>query len=352
MPGESNNIADIAKKVSQEIFRWFKWKLSNVTDENFECNKPKLHKKNWDSVKSGFKPEHPVDVVFSYYDPYIDKEVYLNTDLKCYSKSSITPKKIQIALESMGRTVQCARASEEWQQKYITKDYRYEVRGMVFMYNHDDEYDNDLLERIKKINLENLPIAENNLIHLLDPKRILYLYTVVTDIQKLIATQTFPSDGNYSFLYPDLTMHKELGDTNNQAATIETLCSPYMIIKYGKVRAISPENNKQTVVTSNGGYLVYYNQSGATHEEFMYLFDNLSRFQILNDENVVKIRVAHKDYHQNIKSNFDRAKELYVQDWGLDEYKRKTLESIELEAVTHSAPNYNPGLIAWKEQND
>ncbi len=113
MPGESINIADMAKIVSQEIFVWFKWKLSNVTDENFECNKPKLHKKNWDQVKSGFKPEHPVDVVFSYYDPYIDKEVYLNTDLKCYSKKSITPNRIKEALESMGRTVQCARASEE-----------------------------------------------------------------------------------------------------------------------------------------------------------------------------------------------------------------------------------------------
>ncbi len=72
----------------------------------------------------------------------------------------------------------------------------------------------------------------------------------------------------------------------------------------------------------------------------------------MNDENLVKIRVAHKDYDSLIKSNFDRAKELYVQDWGLDEYKKKALQSIELEPVTHSAPNYNPGLLAWKEPND
>ena len=116
MSGEVSNITEIATKVSDEIFKFFRWETLPIKDQNFQCNKTDIHK------KSKGHETHPVDVVFHYDDPYLNKTIYLNTDLKSYSKGSIEYKKGVIkTLNSLAQTIDCAQGSSEWRKRYVLK---------------------------------------------------------------------------------------------------------------------------------------------------------------------------------------------------------------------------------------
>ncbi|MFM0721496.1 hypothetical protein PQQ73_34920 [Paraburkholderia strydomiana] len=67
MSGETAPIAEMANKVSKELFEWFRWERVPLMDQNFECVKKDKHapKKKQDHT-------HPVDVVFNYIDPYLN----------------------------------------------------------------------------------------------------------------------------------------------------------------------------------------------------------------------------------------------------------------------------------------
>lgn len=347
MPGETANIAEVANKVSEDIFKWFKWEKHPVMDQNFTCHKAEQHKnKSRKKNTEDEKHQHPVDVVFKYFDPYLNKQILLNTDLKSYSKRSITPSRIKDALNSLGKTIDCARSSGEWQKRYVLNNDPYEIRGMLFIYNYDNSYDNDFYGYFEKINVEKLWLREDQLLHLIEPQRIRYLNTVVADMMRLSTENELPKD-DYSFFYPDLFLHKSHGDSDKYPASIEMLCSPYMIIKHEKFKNFD-QSTGQEISESPAGYVIYYNQDGSTEYEFMYLFDSLSRYQILSSKSKIKIRVAHHAPYTDIKSNFAKAIETYVRAWGFDEHKKKDLLRIEFDTVTMALPQYMPGLLAWR----
>jgi hypothetical protein len=116
MSGETANIAEVAEKISKEIFSFFKWKNSGRYNENFPCHNPEIHSKSGGGGKSQFKAEHPCDCVFSYYDPYKNRVVYLLVDLKSYASGSIQKDRIRKALEGLAKSVDCAESSGDWQK--------------------------------------------------------------------------------------------------------------------------------------------------------------------------------------------------------------------------------------------
>lgn len=342
---EVANIAEVANKVSEELLKWFKWDRVPLMDENFNCHKKEKHfgKK---AAEKDYKKTHPVDVVFKYFDPYVNKWIFLNTDLKAYSKDSIKKDAVQKTLESLGKTIDCAAGSSEWGAKYIVDSVRPEIRGLLFIYNWDAEYHRDFRSLLSSIKLQDLPIRESQQIHVLDPQTIRYISAVVADMNHLQSRSEFPKK-KYTFLYPDLILHKSHGDPENQPATIELLCSPYMIIKHGPVEFFD-EVEEKVVTQGRGGYVIYYNQNGSSDLEFLYLFDLLSRLQILSSQQTIKIRIAHHEPHLNLNSNYQRAINSYVSAWGDCSYKRRDLERIELEVVPVKVPNYSPGRLAWR----
>lgn len=351
MSGEVANISEVAVKVTKDIFKWFKWEATPVMDENFNCHKAEKHKPP-PKRKAAKSPAtlnytHPVDVVFKYFDPYLNRIIMLNTDLKSYAKASINTTSVTGALESLAKTIDCARSSPEWQGKYILDSRAYEIRGLLFIYNHDNEYHHDFLKMIQPINTDKIGLQEGQVLHVLDALRIRYLYTVVADMKHLHSEQEFPIN-DYSFFYPDLYLHKSHGDPDNLPATIELLCSPYMIVKHGSTRHIDPMN--LDAGSDNEGYVIYYNQDGSTEHEFRYLLDSLSRFQILRGKCSIKVRVAHHKPSPDMKSKFETAKNLYLAGWGMDSYKKTELERIEFEMVNIAVPNYVPGHLAWRYQ--
>jgi hypothetical protein len=201
---------------------------------------------------------------------------------------------------------------------------------------------------LSRLKLEDIPITEDSVIHILDPKRITYLYSVVKDIEGLIAKKELPSD-DYSFHYPDLVLHKAHGNQKKYPATIEVLCSPYMIMKHGPtIEYKSIDGKYEKIEVNQSGYVIYYNESGETDKEFVYLFDVLSKLQILSSPELIKLRIASLKVDDNIRSNFQRAKNVYIADWGFDGHRKVDLDRIDFDVIPATAPNYNPGILAWR----
>ena len=87
---ETVNISEIASKVSDEIFRHFLWNAHPKRDDNFPCSNPKH-----ESSDGSPKATHPGDVIFYYQDPYLQKAIYLHTDLKSYADKSINSRMLK-----------------------------------------------------------------------------------------------------------------------------------------------------------------------------------------------------------------------------------------------------------------
>ncbi len=187
---ETGNIEELAKIVSRDIFKWFKWKMCAIKEE---CTEREIF------IKGYNKKTHPADVVFYYDDPYSGNVTYLNTDLKSYKKGSITSTSISNALKSLSLSVECANVSEDWQDKYLVNDLGFDYAiGLLFIYNHDDEFDKDLVDVIDSIDFEKINIPENVSLTIFDPQKIRTLVNIVTDMKGLVADNLLPRT-DYTF---------------------------------------------------------------------------------------------------------------------------------------------------------
>lgn len=346
---ETASIADMADKISKDIFRWFKWERLDLMDQNFSCRKPDKHAPKKENHT------HPVDVLFHYVDPYINKRILLNTDLKSYAKKSITTDQVRKSLQSLAKTIECARISSEWRERYVINEGHYEIRGLLFIYNHDGEYHKDFYNVFKKdpddknkkpVRIESINVAKGQQLHIIEPQTIHYLTTIISDMHKLHQERTFPEQ-NYYFHYPDLHLHKANGNRADRPATIEMLCSPYIIVEHDEVKKFN-ETTGSIEECYPKGFVIYYNKPGNNVNEFIYLFDTLSKCQILDGDVSIRVRVANSSYNRDIHSVFKKAITSYSQGWGFDTYKQERLEKIKLEVIETSKSVFSPVEIGWR----
>jgi hypothetical protein len=328
---ETINIGEIASQISKDIFKHFLWETHPKRDDNFKCTNEK-------HLGEGGKPKstHPGDVVFFYEDPYLGKRIYLHTDLKSYAADSLNSTKLRAAFKSLCMTIECAKESSEWRKKYsVDASEPHEVRGMLFVHNHDNGYDKPFYEAIDKVDLQGLPISPGSLLHFLGPHDIQRLYSIGNDIIRLKAEDELPKE--YTFYYPDLVMSRRQGDVWGQPATIESMTGPYIIIKHGPSEACS------------AGYVIYYNRPGECAEEFEYFLDSLSRYQMLESGEKIRIRVTNGNTIDDLKSVFHTAKKKYAKAWGFDHAREVILSGIEIDRITSVTNTYNPGKMGWRE---
>lgn len=349
---ETETIAKMAEKISEEVFGFFRWEIVLPYNQNFDCKKPERHKPK--AKKQAHT--HPTDVVFSYLDSYTGKQVYLNTDLKSYGKKSITANSTRLALKSLSHTVECAKVSQEWKDRYCIHNEKQDIRGMLFVYNHDADYKKEFFSYFKVrrevntkkiitsadvIRIDSLDAKPGNYIHILDPSRVNLLHTIVSDVKKLAGTKDFPID-NYNFFYPELTLHKQhLPDGSKCAASIEILCSAYIIISHGKIKKKGESNLPE-------GYLIYYNNKGGSSKEFIYFLDTLSKYQILKNSKLIRIRFTNRNRNKDIFSHFEKAIQTYSSMWDFDKEKEKQLHNIKLSTIEQYLSILSQTEIGWE----
>ncbi|SPY32409.1 hypothetical protein [Pasteurella canis] len=334
--GETVNKSKIAEQIGIRIFKSLFWEICPPTNINFSCSCPRPKEKidkNKDKVYHNNRGTHPMDASFTYIDPYLGRRIYLNTDFKSYSRSSIQPSQIKDDLTSLSETISCAQDSDDWAKYVGCIDQIKEVRGLFFLYNSDYEYKHDINYIFSKIDIGKIPLEKNQYIHFLDPLTINRIYSMVRDLENL------KNDlyDEYSFFYPNHRLSKNvISNTFNPPlpCTIEMACSPYTVIKYRKADI--------------EGFLIYYNEKGDTKEEFLYLFDYLTSVQIPFDVNL-KIRATNVNVSNLIANNFLIAKKTYLQDWNFSDSIVESLKGLEIEIIDQNTPNFIKTLQGWEE---
>jgi hypothetical protein len=315
---ETSNIAALAERISKDIFTWFKWRSRPLHDSNWEC-----------VLEHHDKRTHPSDVVFHYEDPYTGKALYLNTDLKSYKASSISKTQLEKALETLSLSVECANISKDWQGKFLLPHIgSSEVMGLLFIYNHDNNFDGNFNNLLGKTKPSRLNIQEKNKIAVFGPGTIMSLFNIVHDLKDLVAEQKMTRYDNYTFFYPDLVLSKAHGDQWSHAASIELLVGPWIIIKHKEI----PDQIKE-------GYLIYYMRDGSKIDEFVYFLDALSRFQMLLSDEPIRIRLVNAV--DDAANNFNIAKDRYLMEWGADLQREKRLSEISINSIPTRETSFN-----------
>jgi len=316
---ETTNIAQMAEKVSKEIFSEFLWEQVGSIDINWECCQQENHKKK----------THPTDIVFRYEDPYEQKYININFDLKSYAKGSINATTVRTALESLALASECTQISEEWQNIYQSKSMNTDIVSSLFVYNHDNSFDKDFETFLADATKRDFKLSSGNRIYIFSPQKIQYLITIVNDIKVLRGDEKLPNKKHYTFYYPTLDK-KQTRNPWNSSATIETLFNSWQIIKY-KINTTGESNDF--------GIIVYYSKKGECQEEFQYLIDYLFHYQLISQASKIMIRVANAEKYAS--TNFQNAVNEYKNKFASGDQTVEKLENIEFESITNIVKTFS-----------
>lgn len=317
---ETSTIADMARYASREIFSVFGWRQVGPLDQNWDCTTEE-HKKR----------THPTDVVFCYDDPYTPYRTYINTDLKSYGGATIDRASLGGALRSMAIAIDCANSGPNWRALYDDGAVNSTVAGMLFVYNHDENFKDDngeFREKVGGLSRESLSGSLGHTILAFGPSDITFLYTVAVDIKALRGEERIPlaQTGKCAFWYPDLVQTKRR-EQEFSAATIEMLSGPWIIMR-----------------TDTHKYTLWYRGNGSCEDEFRYLLEYVFFYQLLNHESAtIDIRLVQS--HAQALNHFSKAKEKF--DRAHHRLATERLKRIVCESVTAIRSNFSTVQLGW-----
>jgi len=316
---ETVSISEMAAKISREIFDELRWEMLPATDTNWACVN-----------QSHQKTTHPSDVVFTYLEPYRNLRTYLNCDLKSYARQTISRGAIATAIRNLALSISCADVSEEWQRLYKNHRENFQIVGLLFIYNHDGEFDKDFKSFLHQALTDEMDLDANKKIIVLGPQDICFLSTIVTDVKVLRGDEKIGKKGDCSFYFPDLISRKLIGATDALAATVEMITSPIIVFRY-----------RMPGSAVESGLKIYYRRSGGSIEEFIYLFDYLFHFQIIENDSIreVEFRLPYPDKHA--PALFEAAKTEYAIRFQNDTGFAKRFGKVRYSSVTKVVNQYS-----------
>lgn len=271
---ENVNTQEMAQILSEPIFTTFGWMRVGPTDVNWTCVELDKHGRKKSKT-------HPSDVVFRYYDPYRGIDIYLNTDLKSYKCDTLEKTDLAATLCQLARATECATKSAKWAELFANEEKNWQVAGLLFIYNHDGNYDRDFSKVLMEVQPSDVPVFEGQCVYVLGPKDICYLNTIALDINSNRGQKNLPDAECCGFYYPDLEDAIAAKSRKHSAATIEQMLSPWQLLRYDKH---SPTGNQS-------GYWFYYRGDGKSVDEFKYLLDYIFKYQLLGDSDFISIRM-------------------------------------------------------------
>ena len=327
---ETANIAEMAQLLASEVFEVFGWQQVGPLDESWDCARPDTH----------HDAKHPSDVVFKYVDPYSGTQVYVNVDLKSYGRDSISITAVRAALSNLARAADCGNVSPGFQELFVGRDETYHAGGLLFVYNHDSEYDSDFGRLLRDLKPKDIGLRPGNRLFVVGPDLAAYLKTVANDISVRRGRvkddrPELPPRANCWFYYPELVRRKK-GTTGHGAATLEMLTSRWQILRYSRV-------------SGSRGVSIYARTAGETPDEFLYIIDYMLRYQLLSENDELGIRLV--GAHATASRNFEAAKDEYVRLQREARGLRERLEIIKFSTVTSIETRYSSAIIGMERRH-
>ncbi len=318
--GETANTSRMAEILSKEVFSEFLWKKSGPYNANWPCVTESHNR------KAG---THPSDVVFYYDEPYHTYRTYVTCDLKSYAQGSISASGVRAAVYSLAQSISCAEQSEEWQELYVHKDVSVRVSGLLFVYNHDGNYDRDFRSLLKDIRPDSLKLPPSTKLVVMGPEDVLWLCNVSNDIVRTRGKEELPERKYCHFYHPDLVRKKVVQPIQGLAANLEILTSSTISLVYK-----FPESDKH-------GIDIYYRGSGSSADEFLYLIDWLMHCQQMQQGASVRVKTLQPD--KTSAAIFANAKQTYAESFAGTETSdlSKRLDRIKYSSMTYITPTFS-----------
>jgi hypothetical protein len=306
---ETDNIAQLAGLVSTDLFARFFWRTTGSWNQNWPCETQR-HKP---------RRTHPSDVVFYYDEPYALRRIYLNCDLKSYASGSITGGAILSALEDLAESLTCMEISDTWHKMYIHDGYSPFLCGLLFVYNHDGDYDKNFDHVLSSIKHEKISVPKASQIVILGPQQIRWLDNVRYEIVYMRGNKELPDEQHCRFEYPNLVRKIKVQVEIAKAATVDMLTGPWITLSYDSINGKRP------------GFLVFYRGKGESTEEFLYLIDYLMHYQMIKVELDIKVRTLEPD--PNAAAFFERAITEYTEKYRGGEEIAALLRGIDYKQI-------------------
>lgn len=349
---ETQSIQKMAELASNEIFSVFGWEQLPLMNQNCKCEEQVKHRKVRKSTT------HPTDAVFKYVDPYSGYDIYVNTDLKSYSKGSIgklnskksakraesnsdkglDSSELTKVLRSLAHSTECANKSQRWKTLYVDQTSNHEIVGMLFIYNHDGGYDANFGKVLGGLAPSQIELENGYFVGVISPKKVIFLNSVAKDIKALRGDAILPMSENCWFFFPHLNRFGAIHQTS-KSATLPALMSPLFILGYQFPSGVErPANLASTKSWDQRGYYAYYGGVCEDINECKYLLDYFFKYQIADERTPVVINgMFSKDAHPV----FDLAKKEFARDYYpiskkspeefqkvLDKIKFRTVQSV------------------------
>ena len=290
--GETVHISEIAEKLSDQLFSEFFWQKVGPTNQNWPCENSSTHGTT----------THPADVVFFYDEPYSTVRTYVHCDLKSYAKGSIKSSAIKKAAESLAKQISCAEISEEWQKRYTHPHVTHRVVGLLFVYNHDGDYDANFSDLLKSVDPQKLGLAPGAKLYILGPDDIFWLDNVRFEICAMRGSSgphRLPGKEKCKYFYPHQVRRTNIRPALAKAATLDMLSAPWIVLEH-----------EHPDFSNLRGVIIFYRRKAETTLEFMYLIDYLRHYQLLDKSTAVQIKVLASN--QNATANFQKAATQYI----------------------------------------
>ncbi|CAI2455670.1 hypothetical protein [Serratia plymuthica] len=350
MGGETKNIDEIAGIISSRIFDELGWQCQKTTDISWGCClKSHLSSKQLEAENPN--KTHPTDVVFKYRDPYSDVTQYIQTDLKSYCASTLDgTKRILNTVRSLSQQVACAPRSPEWRNLFVDNTNElYQVHGMLFIYNHDNEYDSDLINKLNGAATASYDFPEKSMLAIFDPVMIRFLLDVTEHIEtrraisdkysqiESLLWQKIPEIEHCSFFYPD-KHNKIAAKDRSLPATIEMITSGMLFYEY-----------KHDYVRGDGGDKVeskvlniFWKENVNSNSHFVFLLEYIFNYQLLNQFDKIYIITP---FSINSESYLQSAINDYV---GIYSFSQSHIDTLKNKIV--SIPFANQKLSIFEYQ--
>lgn len=313
--GETSQIATFAYQLYADFFKAFGWKTTGHPDTNYSCTHQELHDRK----------QHSTDVVLSHPDTH-NSEVNISylTDLKSYSTSTLkNSRQITEVLVSLAKSVYCANFSEEWKKNYEILSNSCKIYGLLFVFNHDGEYDKNFLQWLKNTRLASKFLPEDAGLFIFEPACIAHLNTVVNDIAVEVSKASFGDSTAYDFHIEPLRTEPRTS-LSFSFAPIQQLLSPILIVRFKKEKNF---------------YRLYYRNDASRPEEFEYLIAYLFHTQLIYTAE--KIEISPTNPHEDASTNLTRGKELYVKSFKQFTEAKKLLNKISYKSITQVTRKFN-----------
>ncbi len=226
------------------------------------------------------------------------------------------------ALKSLCASVDCANVVEEWGQRYVSGDDRWQAHGLLFVYNHDGTFDAEEFGCfVEDATPANLRLTSDRHVFVFGPGEVAHLHNVARDLD-VFRGKNSQNGISTEFLWftPDLITRKSRTPSFGKAAPAEVLLGPWQIAGVAENGSGSPSRLR----------MYYRCRYRPTTPELEYLIEFLFRHRLLD----YKITLCFLGATEDVLTAYQAAVNNVVDSlYGLAEFKKR-LDQIEPQVLS------------------